>query len=60
MDQKRQDLRKEQILDAALTVLIQNGYDGSRMDGRGSGIPIKQGRYLLVLQIQKRYVPGPG
>ncbi|MDP6339277.1 MAG: TetR/AcrR family transcriptional regulator [Candidatus Marinimicrobia bacterium] len=32
MDQKRQDLRKEQILDAALTVLIQNGYDGSRMD----------------------------
>ncbi len=32
MNQTKQDLRKDQILDAALTVLIQNGYEGSRMD----------------------------
>ncbi|MEA1882888.1 MAG: TetR/AcrR family transcriptional regulator [Candidatus Marinimicrobia bacterium] len=32
MNQEKQDLRKNQILDAALTVLIQNGYEGSRMD----------------------------
>ena len=32
MNQTKQDLRKDQILDAALTVLVQNGYEGSRMD----------------------------
>lgn len=32
MNQEKQDLRKDQILDAALTVLIQNGYERSRMD----------------------------
>ena len=32
MNQTKQDLRKNQILDAALTVLVQNGYEGSRMD----------------------------
>ncbi len=32
MNQEKQDLRKDQILDAALSVLVQNGYEGSRMD----------------------------
>ena len=32
MNQTKQDLRKDQILDAALTVLVQNGYEGARMD----------------------------
>ena len=32
MNQEKQDLRKDQILDAALSVLIENGYDGARMD----------------------------
>ncbi|MDB9722897.1 MAG: TetR/AcrR family transcriptional regulator [Fidelibacterota bacterium] len=32
MDQKKQDKRKDQILHAALTVLIRNGYEHSRMD----------------------------
>jgi len=32
MNQEKQDLRKDQILDAALSVLIKNGYDRSRMD----------------------------
>jgi len=32
MNQNKQDKRKDQILHAALTVLIQNGYDHSRMD----------------------------
>jgi len=32
MNQEKQDIRKGQILDAALSVLVQNGYEGSRMD----------------------------
>lgn len=32
MNKTKQDLRKDQILDAALTVLVQNGYERSRMD----------------------------
>ena len=32
MNQEKQDLRKNQILDAALTVLVNNGYERSRMD----------------------------
>ena len=32
MNQEKQDLRKNQILDAALTVLVANGYERSRMD----------------------------
>jgi len=32
MNQTKQDLRKDHILDAALSVLVQNGYEGSRMD----------------------------
>ena len=32
MNQEKQDKRKDQILHAALTVLIHNGYDHSRMD----------------------------
>ncbi len=32
MNQEKQDLRKKQILDAALTVLVANGYERSRMD----------------------------
>ena len=32
MNKTKQYLRKDQILDAALTVLVQNGYEGSRMD----------------------------
>ena len=32
MNQTAQHVRKDQILDAALSVLVQNGYEGSRMD----------------------------
>ena len=32
MNESLQNLRKEQILDAALKVLVQNGYEQSRMD----------------------------
>jgi len=32
MNKTKQDIRKDQILDAALTVLVQNGYERSRMD----------------------------
>ncbi len=32
MNQSKQDQRKDQILDAALSVLIKNGYDRARMD----------------------------
>ncbi len=32
MDNTKQELRKEQILDAALRVIVRKGYDNSRMD----------------------------
>ena len=32
MNKTKQNIRKDQILDAALTVLVQNGYERSRMD----------------------------
>jgi len=32
MNKTKQDIRKDQILDAALTVLVKNGYERSRMD----------------------------
>ena len=32
MSQKKQDQRKDQILDAALSVIVKNGYDRSRID----------------------------
>ena len=32
MNKTKQDIRKDQILDATLTVLVQNGYERSRMD----------------------------
>ncbi|MBT3179500.1 MAG: TetR/AcrR family transcriptional regulator [Candidatus Marinimicrobia bacterium] len=32
MNQNKQDKRKEQILDAALSVIVKNGYERSRMD----------------------------
>ncbi|MFC1581567.1 TetR/AcrR family transcriptional regulator [Candidatus Neomarinimicrobiota bacterium] len=32
MEQSKQDKRKEQILSAALHVIVEKGYDGSRMD----------------------------
>ncbi len=32
MNKTKQDIRKDQILDAALTVLVHNGYERSRLD----------------------------
>lgn len=32
MNQEKQDQRKDQILEAALTVIVENGYERSRMD----------------------------
>jgi len=32
MDIRKQDLRKNQILDAAMEVITRNGYENSRMD----------------------------
>ena len=32
MSQEKQDQRKDQILDAALSVIVKNGYDRSRID----------------------------
>ncbi|MBT4554833.1 MAG: TetR/AcrR family transcriptional regulator, partial [Candidatus Marinimicrobia bacterium] len=32
MNQEKQDQRKDQIMEAALSVIVENGYERSRMD----------------------------
>ena len=53
MDQTKQDLRKDQILDAALTVLVQNGYEGSRMDDVVSESQLSKGAIYWYYKSKK-------
>ena len=53
MDQTKQDLRKDQILDAALTVLVQNGYEGSRMDDVVSKSQLSKGAIYWYYKSKK-------
>ena len=53
MNQTKQDLRKDQILDAALTVLVQNGYEGSRMDDVVSKSQLSKGAIYWYYKSKK-------
>jgi len=53
MNQTKQDLRKDQILDAALTVLVQNGYEGSRMDDVVSESQLSKGAIYWYYKSKK-------
>jgi AcrR family transcriptional regulator len=53
MNQTKQDLRKDQILDAALTVLVQNGYQGSRMDDVVSESQLSKGAIYWYYKSKK-------
>jgi len=53
MDQTKQDLRKDQILNAALTVLVQNGYEGSRMDDVVSKSQLSKGAIYWYYKSKK-------
>jgi len=53
MDQTKQDLRKDQILNAALTVLVQNGYEGSRMDDVVSESQLSKGAIYWYYKSKK-------
>ena len=53
MDQTKQDLRKDQILDAALTVLVQHGYEGSRMDDVVSKSQLSKGAIYWYYKSKK-------
>ena len=53
MNQTKQDLRKDQILDAALTVLVHNGYEGSRMDDVVSESQLSKGAIYWYYKSKK-------
>jgi len=53
MNQTKQDLRKDQILDAALTVLVQHGYEGSRMDDVVSESQLSKGAIYWYYKSKK-------
>jgi len=53
MNQTKQDLRKDQILNAALTVLVQNGYEGSRMDDVVSESQLSKGAIYWYYKSKK-------
>jgi len=53
MNQTKQDLRKDQILNAALTVLVQNGYEGSRMDDVVSKSQLSKGAIYWYYKSKK-------
>jgi AcrR family transcriptional regulator len=53
MNQTKQDLRKDQILDAALSVLVQNGYEGSRMDDVVSESQLSKGAIYWYYKSKK-------
>jgi len=53
MNQTKQDIRKDQILDAALTVLVQNGYEGSRMDDVVSESQLSKGAIYWYYKSKK-------
>ena len=53
MNQTKQDLRKDQILDAALAVLVQNGYEGSRMDDVVSKSQLSKGAIYWYYKSKK-------
>ena len=53
MNQTKQDLRKDQILDAALSVLVQNGYEGSRMDDVVSKSQLSKGAIYWYYKSKK-------
>ena len=53
MNQKKQDLRKDKILDAALTVLVQNVYEGSRMDDVVSESQLSKGAIYWYYKSKK-------
>jgi AcrR family transcriptional regulator len=53
MNQTKQNLRKDQILDAALTVLVQNGYEGSRMDDVVSKSQLSKGAIYWYYKSKK-------
>jgi len=53
MNQTKQNLRKDQILDAALTVLVQNGYEGSRMDDVVSESQLSKGAIYWYYKSKK-------